>query len=217
MDPTERQSQESLWNIKFDIEKFELKTTLDAKAKAEKEAKLNAAGKDIRDKGAMAIRDGKSVFAAGGETFIDGTTGEIMARRSPTEDAIPLKQFKSPGKQESAAKQLSSAKKHGGEDLVRALLGADSSNSDRKLALEEQKLDLQREELHHRHAMERNEFQFRMEESKQTAQIRLEESEQARKRWEADLNIRMLELKSLVKRRPSKKHKAAESESSDDE
>jgi hypothetical protein len=190
MDSTERQSQELLWNIKRDIVNFEFKAEKDAKAKAEKEAKLNAAGKDIRDKGALAIRNSLSEFAAGGETFFDENTGEIMARRSPTEEAIPLIQLKSPGKQDSAAKKLSSAKKHGGEDLVRALLGADSSNSDRKLALEEQKLALQREELHHKQEMERNEFAFRMEESKQSA-----------KRWEAEFNIRMRELDSAVKKR----------------
>jgi hypothetical protein len=210
MDSTERQSQELLWNIKVDIDKFKLKAEKDAKEKAEKEAKLNAAGKDIRDKGALAIRDGLSVFAAGGETFIDGGTGEIMARRSPSEAAIPLIQFKSPGKQDSAAKQVSSAKKHGGEDLVRALLGADSSNSDRKLALEEQKLQLQREELHHKQEMERNELQFRMEESKQAATFRMEESRESSKRWEATLKIKLLALET---RRPSKKHKAAESDS----
>jgi hypothetical protein len=89
MDSTERQSQELIWNIKYDIDKFESKAEKDAKAKAEKEAKLNAAGKDIRDKGALAIRNGLSGFAAGGENFIDATAGEIMARRSPTEETIP--------------------------------------------------------------------------------------------------------------------------------
>jgi hypothetical protein len=141
-----------------------------------------------------------------------------MARRSPTEEAIPLSQFKSPGKQDSAAKQVSSAKKHGGEDLVRALLGADSSNSDRKLALEEQKFELQRQELNHKQEMDRNEFQFRMQESKERMKMREEESKERMKMWEADNKIKMLELESLVrKRRPSKKRKAAESESSDDE
>jgi hypothetical protein len=161
----------------------------------------------------------------------------------------------------------------GGEDLVRALfaralLSAYSSNLDRKLELEEQKLGLQREELRHKQEMlglqreelrhkqemERNELQFRMEESRQTSAFRMEESRQASalrmeeskeqsKRWDRELKIKdwefkikmlkwdrelkikdwefkikMLELQSIVNEgRPSKKHKAAESESSDDE
>jgi hypothetical protein len=233
MDETEVKFHELLWNINLSIANFELKAEKDAKAKAEKEAKLNAAGKDIRDKGALAIRDGLSVYAAGGETFIDETTGEIMARRSPSEEAIPLSQFKSPGKQDSAAKQVSSAKKHGGEDLVRALLNADSTTSDRKLALEEQKLGLQREELclqreelRHKQEMERDELKFRMEESRQALAFRMEESKEQAKRCDREFQIKereyemkMLELQSLVmkKGRPSKKQKAAESESSDDE
>jgi hypothetical protein len=111
---------------------------VDAKDKAEKEAKINADGKDIREKGAQAVRDGCIHLAAGGEYFFHKTTGEMIAS-SPSEEAIPIIQFKSAGKQDSASKQTASAKKKSGEDLVRNLLSAGNPNSDRKLALEEKK------------------------------------------------------------------------------
>jgi hypothetical protein len=229
MDSISRDFEEIYWNIKVDIKKVVKKREADAKAKAEKEAKLNAAGKDVRDKGAITIREGCYQLAAGGEISFDSTTGEMMARRSPSEEPIPLKQFKSPDKQDSASKKAASTKKKSGEDLVRDLLSAGSPNSDRKQALDEQKhrdqISLSREELRdkreeqaHQRLIQLSEMKLRGEEIR----LRSEESQRAQEKHNADMKAHNADMKALLekslrkKHRPSKKSKDSSSDSDDE-